>query len=83
MDSRAAIAALIGVAIGTAIAVCVSDRRWRDASSISALGTALILGIVTEGNHSHSEHNVVFAVELLLLACFVYAAGTGRRRHRK
>ena len=82
MDSRAAIAALIGVMIGAAIAVCVGDRRWRDASAIGALGTVFVLGVVTEGNHSRLEHNVVFAVMLLLLACGA-AARVGWRTRRR
>jgi hypothetical protein len=82
VDSRAAIAALIGVAIGAAIAVCVGSRQWRDASAIGAIGTAFVLGVVTEGNHSRLEHNVVLAVELLLLACVV-ATRAGRRARRR
>jgi hypothetical protein len=81
VDSKAAIAALIGVMIGAAVAGCVGDRRWRDASAIGALGTVLVLGVVTEGNHSRLEHDVVFAVMLLLLACGA-AARVGMRTRR-
>jgi hypothetical protein len=83
VDGRAAIAALLGVAIGTVLAVCVGERRWWDASAICAFGTALGLGIVTEGNHSRVEHNVVFAVGLLLLACSVIATRAGMRARRR
>lgn len=82
MDSRAAIAALIGVMFGAAIAVCVRNRRWQDAGAIGALGTALVLGIMTEGNHSRLEHNVIFAVQLLLLTCAVATRAGIRTRRR-
>jgi hypothetical protein len=81
VDSRAAIAALIGVMFGAAVAVCVGDRQWRDASAIGALGIVFVLGVVTEGNHSRLEHDVVFAVILLLLACGA-AARVGMRTRR-
>ena len=83
MDGRAAIAALFGVAIGTAVAACVGKRQWWDASAICAFGTAFGLAIVTEGNHSRLEHNAVFAVGLVLLACSVVATRAGMRARRR
>jgi hypothetical protein len=83
VDGRAAIAALLGVAIGTVLAVFVGERRWWNASAICAFGTAFGLGIVTEGNHSRVEHDVVFAVELLLIAFCVVAARAGMRARRR
>ena len=83
MDGRAAIAALLGVAVGTVLAVCIGERRWWDASAICAFGTAFGLGIVTEGNHSRMEHDVVFAVGLLLIAFCVVATRAGMRARRR
>lgn len=83
MDGRAAIATLLGVAIGTGLAVCVGERRWWNASAFCALGTAFELGIVTEDNHSRVEHDVVFAVGLLLLAFGLVAARAGMRTRRR
>ena len=83
MDGRAAIATLLGVAIGTGLAVCVGKRQWWSASALCALGTALELGIVTEGNHSRVEHDVVFAVELLLLTFWLVAARARMRTRRR
>ena len=83
MDSRALIAALFGAAFGAAVAYRIVRRQWWDASGICALGTAALLGIVTEGNKSRLEHNVVFAVELVLLACFAVAVRAGIRARRQ
>jgi hypothetical protein len=83
VDGRAAIAALLGVAIGAVVAVRVGERRWWDASAICAMGTAIGLNLVTEGNHSRAEHNVVFAVGLVLLVYFVVAARAGRQARRR
>jgi uncharacterized membrane protein YadS len=82
VDSRAAIAALVGVMFGAAVAACVGRRAWRDAGAIGALGTAIVLGVVTEGNHSRLEHDVVFAVQLALIGCGL-AARSGRRIRRR
>jgi hypothetical protein len=83
VDGRAAIAALLGVAIGTVLAVCVGERRWWNASAFCALGTAFELGIMTEGNHSRVEHDVVFAVELLLITFWLVVATAGIRARRR
>lgn len=82
MDSRAAIAALAGVLFGAAVGVCVGRRAWRDASAFGALGAAVVLGVVTEGNHSRLEHDVVSAVQLALIGCGL-AARAGRRIRRR
>jgi hypothetical protein len=38
-----------------------------------------MLNIATEGNHSRTEHNVVFAVGLASIAYFLIAAAAERR----
>lgn len=83
MDSRAAIAALLGVAIGTVLAVCAGERRWWGASAFCAFGTAVVLGIVTEGNHPRVEHNAIFAVQLVLLAYWMVVTIVGMRARRR
>jgi hypothetical protein len=91
VDSRAALAAVMGVLFGLVIGVAISAadakragrQQWRGVSALCALGIGIELGIVTEGNHSRPEHNVVLAVELILLAWFVIAAGAGRRAQRR
>jgi hypothetical protein len=53
---------------------------------MGALGTALLLGVVTEGNHSQLEHNLVLAVQVVAGLCYLAAltkrARTRRRDHR-
>jgi hypothetical protein len=84
VDYRAAIAALLGVAFGTAIGTCAPGRQWLEASAIGALGTALVLGVVTQGNQSQLEHRVVLAVQLVAAIYFLAAstkAWTRRDNH--
>jgi hypothetical protein len=83
VDSRALIAAIFGAVIGAAVAYRVVKRQWWQASAMSAAGAAALLGIVTEGNRSRPEHNVVFAVELVLLGYFAVAARAGMRVRRR
>lgn len=95
MDSRAALAAVIGALFGLVLGVVISGagadragkRKWWGVSALCAFGTAIELGIVTEGNPSRLEHDVVFAVQLLLLACWlswcVIATGAWRRARRR
>ena len=83
MDGRALIAAIFGAAVGAAVAFPVIKRQWRQASAICALGTGVLLGIVTEGNRSRPEHNVVLAVELALLGYFGLAARAGMQARRR
>lgn len=67
MDSRAAVAAVmgalfglvIGMALSTADAERAGKQHWWGVSALCALGIGLVLGIVTEGNRSRPEHNVV------------------------
>ena len=74
---------IIGLVISDARTSRAGKRQWWSASAFCALGTALELGIVTEGNHSRVEHDVVFAVELLLLAWCVIVTRAGRRARRR
>ena len=84
MDARAVFAAIIGVAIAAAVDSRAGKRQWWGVSAFCAFGTAVELGIVTEGNHSRSEHNVVFAVEAVLIAFWVVATGMlALRRDRR
>ncbi len=91
MDSRAALAAVVGALIGLIIGLVISDartnragkRQWWGVSAPCAFGTAIELGIVTEGNPSRLEHDVVLAVQLLLLAWCVIVTRAGRRARRR
>jgi hypothetical protein len=91
VDGRAALAAVMGALFGLVIGVAISaadagragKQRWWGVSALCAFGIGTELGIVTEGNHSRPEHNVVLAVELVLLAWFVIASRAGRRARRR
>ena len=83
VDSRALIEAIFGAVIGAAVAYWVVKRQWWRASAMSAFGTVVLLGIVTEGNRSRPERNVVRAVELVLLGYFAVAARAGMRARRR
>lgn len=87
MDERAAIAAMIGVAIGVFIGAAVDSRagktQWRELSAFCAFGSAVELLVVTEGNHSRSEHNVVAAVMTVLVAYWLVVTAAGIRARRR
>jgi len=71
VDGRLAVAAFFGVFYAAIVTYCVLKRRWWRASGTLAIGIVMVLGAATEGNHSRPEHNIVFAVSLLLLAWFL------------
>ena len=71
MDTAAI--ALLGVAVGTFAVYLAVKRQWWSASRILALGSAVLLGLVTAGNHSRSEHIIVLAVSATLMAYFLAA----------
>jgi hypothetical protein len=85
VDSGILMAAMLGAAFGLAVVVLVVKRQWWKASGICALGTMFLLDNMTEGNRSRTEHNVVLAIGLVLLAYFlavvVAATATQTRRH--
>jgi hypothetical protein len=84
MDGKALAAGIFSVIMSALAAYqAVTHRRW-EASGVAAFGCGALLNIVTEGNHSHAEHNVVFAVSLTLLAYYLITVLTAwkTRRHQ-
>jgi Sec-independent protein secretion pathway component TatC len=81
MDSTALFAA-IGV-VGVAVTYGVVKRQWWEASAICACGTAFLLGVVIGGNRSRLEHNVVLAMQLILLAYFAVAVRARMKARRR
>jgi hypothetical protein len=53
---------------------------WLTASGSLAIGAAALLGVITEGNRSRSEHSIVFAVSMTLALYFVVTAVVRQRR---
>jgi hypothetical protein len=85
MDGTALIAAVIGAVVCVAVAKVVVNRQWWNASGMLALGGVFLMNIVTGGNHSRSEHSVIFAASMILLgywAIVVVASARARRRAR-
>jgi hypothetical protein len=83
LDGKALLAAVFGAIYGGLVISLAGRRQWRMASGISAFGIAWLLNVVTEGNKSRAEHNVVFATSLLLLAYCLIAFAAGRRARRR
>jgi peptidoglycan/LPS O-acetylase OafA/YrhL len=83
IDSTALVAGLFGVAIGVAGWNRVTKRdRWT-LNGVLSIGAACLLGVVTGGNQSREEHNIVFAVTMALLLNFAVAAGARQRQARQ
>jgi peptidoglycan/LPS O-acetylase OafA/YrhL len=83
MDSTALLTAIFGAALGAAVAYSVVKRRWWKAVGSIAIGSASVLNIVTQDNHSHTEHRVVFEATMALIACFAIAAVADARTRRR
>jgi hypothetical protein len=82
LDSKALLAAVIGAGMGAGVTYWTGQRHWRKASGVFALGAECLLNVVTEGNKSRAEHNVVFATSLLLLAYSLFVVVADRRAQR-
>jgi hypothetical protein len=83
MDGKALAAGIFSAVMGAlAVYQAVKHRRW-EASGTAAFGCGALLNIVAEGNHSRAEHNVVFAVSLILLAYYMITVFTGSRARRR
>ncbi len=83
MDDQALAAGILGAAIGAAVCYGLVRRDWLGASGLAAIGAAALLSTITEGNRSHAEHSVVFAVTMALLLYFGVTAVVRRRRFPK
>ena len=73
-DFRAAIVVCLGGAYCFVLAACLAERRWWAASAFAAFGGSQVLNLVTAGNQSQVEHDVVFGVSLAALAYWAYWA---------
>jgi hypothetical protein len=82
LDSRALVAAAVGALFGVLVTYLAGRHQWRKASGAFALGTGWLLNVVTEGNKSQAEHNVVFATSLLLFTYFLVVVFADRRAQR-
>jgi len=78
-DSTVAPVAIMGTGLCTAIVYQAARRRWWAASGVLAIAVDILLNNVTAGNHSHTEHNVVFAISLAAIAYFMVAVVANRR----
>jgi hypothetical protein len=82
MEVQALIAGVLGLGIGAAICYLLVRRDWLAATGALAVGATALLAIVTEGNRSHSEHSIVFAVSVSLILYFAVTAVIRQRRAR-
>ena len=83
MDGTALSAVIISAAISATVTYSVLRRQWWRASGTAAMGSAVLLNLVTEGNQSHSEHKAVFAATITLFAFFAIAAFADARARRR
>jgi hypothetical protein len=82
LDSKALVAAAVGALFGVLVTPLAGRRQWWKASGAFAFGVGWLLNVVTEGNKSRAEHNVVFATSLLLFAYFLMVVLADRRAQR-
>ena len=85
MDSTALFTAAIGAAVCVAVAKLIVNRQWWNASGMLALGSVFLMNILTGGNHSRTEHGMIFTGSMILLgywAIVVVANARARRRTR-
>jgi hypothetical protein len=82
LDSKSLLAVIIGVGMGVGVTYWAGQRHWWKASGVFAFGAMLVLNVVTEGNKSRAEHNVVLATSLLLLAYFLFVVVVDKRPQR-
>lgn len=66
-----------------AVAFCLAERQWWKASAAAAVGGSLVLNIVTAGNHSQVEHDVVFGVGMAALAYWLAVSAADRRTRNR
>jgi hypothetical protein len=79
VDTTALVTAIIGTVMGAAVARdLMRGRRWSAAGG-AAMGGAALLNLVTMGNRSWLEHQVVFVVGIALLIGSMAAFGAARR----
>jgi hypothetical protein len=83
MGGQALAAGIFGAAVGAAACRLIIRRDWLTASGAVAIGIAVLLGTVTEGNRSHAEHTAVFAITMCLLVYFAVAVAAGQRARQK
>ena len=67
-DFRAAIVVCPGGAYCFVLAACLAERQWWAGTAFAAFGGSQVLNLVTAGNQSQVEHDVVFGVSLAALA---------------
>ncbi len=80
MDRQALVTAVFGAAIGALGCYLLVKRSWWRAIGALAIGGAALLNLVTEGAHSRGEDTVKFAATGILMALFVVACVSARRR---
>src|SRR5712664_4189128 len=78
-DSTVAFVAIMGTGLYTAIVYQAARRRWWAASGVLSLTVGILLTNVTAGDHSHTEHNVVFAISLATIAYYMVAVVASKR----
>lgn len=78
-DSTTAFVAIVASGCGVAIVYQAARRRWWIASGQLALFAGMLLNLLTAGNHSQTEHKVVYAVSLVTATYFLVAAVAGKR----
>jgi hypothetical protein len=83
VDSTAAFLAILGSGYCAGIVYWAARRQWWSASGLMAVSAWTLLNIVTRGDHSPIEHNVVFAAELIAFAYFLIATAADRRGSKR
>ena len=78
-DLGAAVVVCLGGVSCFGVAISLAERRWWVATGTAAFGGATVLNLVTFGNHSRTEHNVVLGVCLAALAYWAAAIRADRR----
>jgi hypothetical protein len=78
-DLGAAIVVCVGGVYCYGVATSLADRRWWVATGNAALGGMIVLNLVTAGNDSQVEHDVVLGVSLTALTYWL-AAHTADRK---
>ena len=82
-DLMAASVVCLGGVTCFAVAISLAERRWWVASAMAAFGGSLVLGLVTAGNHSQVEHDVVFGVGLAAVAYWAAVSAADRRTRNR
>jgi hypothetical protein len=83
VDTTAAFLAILGSGYCAGIVYWAARRQWWSASGLMAVSAWTLLNIVTRGDHSPIEHNVVFAAELIAFAYFLIATAADRRGSKR